>query len=429
MAVSTGNVDRKELLMRLLKVELKRILKTRLTVILLSAALLLSFLLAWLPVTFSLNSYIDTEGKTVTLKGLPSIAYEKQLQADIAGTVTSEKVRAALEEYQACLSRYGVDTSYDLPDGVYESEILPYAPLLHGIREAFADPNTGVAPGMMEIVPEKVDDYYSVCGERIVSLMKQEQKDHPAARQAAVDSYNQVEKPYQFFPGYSTNAMDYEIFLAFFIVLFCTVIAAPLFTSDYQTGADDIFRCTKYGKTKFACIKILAAFLICGTAYCLCAAVYILVSNSLWGWECTGTSMQMLYSIINLPDWNIGQLQNFVAVSGLLSLLAVVSLTAFLSSRFRNIAACLSTALLFCIMPIIIYMALPKEAGLWIYSILPASAVSLQTSILYAAADFNFWNIGSAAIWLPHVMLCAYAVEIPLFAGLAVYSYAKYRTK
>ena len=42
--------------MRLLKVELKRILKTRLTVILLSAALLLSFLLAWLPVTFSLNS-------------------------------------------------------------------------------------------------------------------------------------------------------------------------------------------------------------------------------------------------------------------------------------------------------------------------------------------------------------------------------------
>ena len=51
--------------MRLLKVELKRILKTRLTVILLSAALLLSFLLAWLPVTFSLNSYIDTEGKKI----------------------------------------------------------------------------------------------------------------------------------------------------------------------------------------------------------------------------------------------------------------------------------------------------------------------------------------------------------------------------
>lgn len=414
--------------MRLLRVELKRILKTRLTLILLAAALLLSFVMAWLPTTFSYNSYTDTTGKTVELKGLPSIAYEKELQADIAGTVTPEKVRQALESYQACLHKYGVESSYDLPDGVYAAEILPYAPLVHGIREAFANPNTGVAPGIPEIAPEKVDDYYGVCGERIASLMKQEQKKHPTAQQIAVDLYSQVKKPYLFFPGYSTDAMDYQILLALLIVLFCAVIAAPVFTSDYQTGADDIFRCTKYGKTKFAVVKILSAFLICGTAYCLCTAIYILVSNSLWGWECTKTSMQMLYSIINLPDMNIGQLQGFVAMSGLFSLLAVTSLTVFLSSRFKSIAACLSTALLFCILPVIVYMALPEEIGIWIYGILPAGAVSLQTSILYAAADFDFWNIGNTAIWLPHVMLGAYVVEIPVFAGLTIYSYITHKT-
>lgn len=415
--------------MRLLRVELKRILKTRLTLILLTAALMLSFVMAWLPTTFSYNSYTDTTGKTVELKGLQSIAYEKELQADIAGTVTPEKVRQALENYQACLNKYGVESSYDLPDGVYGAEILPYAPLVHGIREAFANPNTGIAPGIRDINPEKVDDYYDVCGERITSLMKQEQKYHPAAQQMAIRLYNQVEKPYLFFPSYSTNAMDYQILLALLVVLFCAVIAAPVFTSDYQTGADDIFRCTKYGKTKFAVVKVLSAFLICGTAYCLCAAIYILVSNSLWGWECTKTSMQMLYSIINLPNMDIGQLQVFVAVSGLLSLLSVTGLTVFLSSRFKNIAACLSTALLFCILPVIVYMSLPEEIGIWIYSILPASAVSLQTSILYAAADFDFWNIGNIAIWLPHVMLGAYVVEIPVFAGLAVWSYTRYRIR
>ncbi len=104
--------------MHLLKVELKRILKTRLTIILLCVALLLSFVMAWLPITFSYNSYTDEQGRRVELKGLKSIAYEKELQADIAGDVTSEKVRHALEEYQACLTRYGVETSYDLPDGV-----------------------------------------------------------------------------------------------------------------------------------------------------------------------------------------------------------------------------------------------------------------------------------------------------------------------
>lgn len=417
--------------MRLLKVEMKRILKTRLTVVLLSAALLLTLLMAWLPITFPSNSfsYTDAQGNKVEVNGLQGIAHKKEVQKDITGTVTPEKVRQAVEAYQACLNKYGAETSYDLPDGVYDTEILPYAPLVKGIREAFANPDTGIAPGILDIDPEKVDDYYGVCGERIVSLMKQEQKYHPAAQQTAIDLYSQVKKPYQFYPGYSTEAMDYQILLAFLVLLLCTVIAAPVFTSDYQTGADDIYRCTKYGNAKFGCIKILSACIICGTAYCLSAATYLLVSNSLWGWECTKTSMQILYSIISLPDMNIGQMQVFVAVSGLLGLLAMTSLTLFLSSRFKNIAACLSAALLFCILPVIVYMALPEEIGIWLYSVLPAGAVSLQTSILYAAADFSFWNIGSLAIWLPHVMIGAYVVELPVFAGLAVYSYCKYRTK
>lgn len=416
--------------MRLLKVEMKRILKTRLTVILLSAALLLTFVMAWLPITFPSNSfsYTDAQGNKVEVNGLQGIAHKKEVQADIAGTVTPEKVRRAVEDYQAVLNKYGVNTSYDLPDGIYETEILPYAPLVKGIREAFADPDTGIAPGILDIDPEKVDDYYGACGERIASLMKQEQKYHPAAQQAAIDLYSQVEKPYRFYPGYSTEAMEYQTLLAFLVLLLCTVIAAPVFTSDYQTGADDIYRCTKYGKTRFACVKLLSACIICETAYCLSAAVYLLVSNSLWGWECTKSSMQILYSIVSLPNMNIGQMQVFVAVSGLLGLLATTSLTLFLSSRFKNIAACLSAALLFCILPIVVYMALPEELAIWIYSVLPASAVSLQTSILYAAADFDFWNIGSLAVWLPHVMIAAYVVEIPVFAGLAVRSYITHKT-
>ncbi len=403
--------------MRLLKVELKRILKTRLTLI-------------RLPITFpsSSFSYTDAQGNRVEVNGLQGIAHKKKVQAAITGTVTPEKVRQALEDYQACLTKYGIESSYDLPDDVYENEILPYAPLVHGIREAFANPNTGVAPGILEIDPKKVDNYYDVCRERIVSLMRQEQKNHPAAQETAVDLYSQVKTPYVFYPGYSTEAMEYQNFLAYLVLLLCTVIAAPVFTSDYQTGADDIYRCTKYGNAKFGCIKILAAFIICGTAYLLSAIVYLLVSNSLWGWECTKSSMQMLFSIVNLPDMNIGQMQVFIAVSGLLGLLAATSLTLFLSSRLKNMAACLSVSLLFCILPVIVYMALPEEIATRIYSILPASAVSMQTSILYAAADFDFWNIGPLAIWLPHAMLGAYVVEIPLFAGLTLHSYITHRT-
>ena len=233
--------------MRLLKVEIKRILKTRLTVILLSAALLLTLLMAYLPITFPSSgcTYTDAQGNITELEGLQGISYKKKLQTVVTGTVTPEMARQAVETYQACLQKYGAETTYDLPDGVYDTEILPYAPLLRGIREIFADPDTGLAPAISDIDPEKVDNYYDLCDARIVSLMKQEQKDHPAAQQVAIDSFSQVDAPYVFYPGYSTEAMEYQTLLAYLILLLCTVIAAPVFTSDYQTGADDIYRCTK----------------------------------------------------------------------------------------------------------------------------------------------------------------------------------------
>ena len=409
--------------MRLMKLELKRVLKTRLTLILLSLSLVLSLVMAYIPTTFSYVSYLDDNGNTIKLLGLDAVQYLKTLQSDTAGEVTPQKVRQAVEDYQTCLTKYGVENTYDLPEGVYEAEILPYAPLLHGVREAFADPDSGIAPSLMDIDPEKIEDFYSACEARLDSLMKLEQRDHPRAQEAAKRLYNRVEMPYQLYPGYNTDAMDYQLLLSFLIVLFCTVIAAPIFTSDYQTGADDIYRCTKYGRVKFAVTKLLSALLICGTAFSLCAVVFLLVSNSLYGWECTKTSMQMLYSIVNLPNLNLGQLQWVCAGGYLLCLLATVSFTLFLSSRLRNVVASLSVSLVCCILPVILYVALPSEIGQLIYTVLPAGGVALQTSFLYTLVDFAFWNMGNLAIWTPYVMLGAYCVEIPLFLCLAVYSY------
>lgn len=414
--------------MRLMKLELKRVLKTRLTLILLALSLALSVLMAYIPTTFCSVSYLGADGNEIRVHGLAAVEQIKILQSGTRGEVTPQKVRQAVEAYQECLTKYGVETTYELPDGVYDREILPYNPLLHGVREAFADPDSGLAPSLMDVDPERIEDLYGACEARIDSLMKMEQKNHPAAQENAKAMYSRVDTPYQFYPGYNTDAMDYQLLLAFLIVLFCAVIAAPIFTSDYQTGADDIYRCTKFGRVKFAVTKIASALVICCAAFSLCAAVYLLVSNSLFGWECTKTSMQMLYSVVNLPNLNLGQLQWVCAGGYSLCLLATVSFTLFLSSRLRNVVASLSVSLVCCILPVILYVALPSEIGQWIYTILPAGGVALQTSFLYSLVDFAFWNIGNLAIWTPYVMLGAYCVEIPLFLCLAVHSYCAHKT-
>ena len=409
--------------MRIFPLELKRVLKSRLTWILLALALVLSVLLAWLPTTYCYSAYTDEAGNEINLTGLQSIAYEKERQADAAGIVTPERVREAVEIYQACLTSYGVAESYDLPEGVYEREILPIAPLLHGVKEAFADPDTGMAPTIMEIDPAQIDGYYSVCEARIASLMAMEQPDSPAAQRKAVEMYQRVEKPFEVYPGMSSTILDYQNIMGFLVLLFCVVIAAPVFSADYQSGADDILRCTRYGRAKLGAAKLLAALLISAAAFVLCAAVHILAVNSLFGWECTKTSVQMLYSIVTLTGMNIGELQRLFAAAGLLSVLATVSFTLFLSSRCKTTVASLASGLVFCIAPVVLSMAAPGELSAWLCSILPASGTSIQASILYAITDFRFLSLGGLAVWTPYAMIGACIIEIPLFGFLAVRSY------
>lgn len=405
--------------MRLLKLELKRILKTRLTIILLLSALFLSFLMAWLPTTFCHITYLDENGALHSLSGLDALRYEKQVQAFLSGDVTPGKVRKAVETAQRCLKEYGVEETYLLPPGVYGRDILPYAPLLRGAKQAFTDPVTGQVPTLLELDPKRVEDYYHACEERLLNQMA---GNSDAEQEAAEKLYSTVEKPFQFFPGYNTDPVDYQVILAMLILLMCAVIAAPIFTSDYQTGADDILRCTRHGQLRFALVKIASALLISSVTFCLSAVIYIAVSNSLFGWESTKTSMQLLYSAVNLGNMNIRQLQVFSAVGGGLSVLATVSVTLYLSSRCENTVAALGGALGLCILPTLLYAALPAWLGDWICGILPASGAGLQTSVLYATTDFTFLG----GIWLPYFMVAVYLIEIPCFTILSVRAYVRH---
>lgn len=412
--------------MKILRLELERVLKSRLTWILLALALLLSVLLAWLPITYCYSNYTDEAGNEVNLTGLASVAHEKERQAAATGMVTPERVREAVEAYQACLASYGVTESYDLPEGVYEREILPIAPLLHGVKEAFADPDTGMAPAIMEIDPEQIDDYDSVCEARLAALMAMEQPGSPGAQRKAVEMYRSIEKPFEVYPGMNSTVLDYQNMMGFLVLLFCVVMAAPVFSADYQSGADDILRCTRHGRATLGMAKLLAALFISGAAFIICAVLHIVVADSLFGWECTRTSVQMMYSIVSLADMDVGGLQFFFAVAGLLSVLASVSFTLFLSARCKSTVASLASALVFCIAPAVISMTAPGSLSAWLCSILPASGTSIQASVLYAITDFRFLNLAGLSVWTPYAMIGACVIEIPLFAFLAVRSYCRH---
>ncbi len=407
--------------MRVFCLELKRILKTRLTWILLLASFAMTLLMAWLPTTF-----VEVDGR----KGLAAVRRLKEIQADTAGEVTPEQLEAALIAYQQCLKEYGAETVYDLPEDVRTRRILPVTGVLHGVNEVYADPDTGIGPGLPNIDPAGLDDYYSDCRARLMSLMRMEQKEHPAAQAEAMRLYEKVETPYHFYPGFNTDALDYQILLGFVLTLFAAVIAAPVFSSDYQTGADDIQRCMRHGRLTLGAAKAGAALLVCGVTFSACMALFILITDSLFGWETAGTSVQMLYSATMLADMTVLKIQWFTAGASLLSLLATVALIVFLSARIRTTVAALAAALFCCVLPVFVYFAAPGSVGLWLRSLIPSSgAAGVQTSMLYTMLDYDFLNVGSLAVWLPEAMVIAAALELPLFAAAAVRSYVRHRLK
>ena len=129
--------------MRIYCLELKRVLKSRLSIILLLIALFMSAVMAWLPVTFEdINQYGQNGNKVAELNGLEAITYKKSLRSVNNGEVTPEKLKKALNIYQSAVSKYGEDSIYrgDFPANLYTEKVFPVESILGRLPEVFSDP-------------------------------------------------------------------------------------------------------------------------------------------------------------------------------------------------------------------------------------------------------------------------------------------------
>lgn len=411
--------------MRLFGLEIKRLLKSRRTLILLAVAMILSILMAYLPVSFESINRPNEDGTITELNGMAAIEYKRSLYSATYGEVSPEMVKEALETYQNCVKEYGPVEEDGFPLDVNVEKIVPIRPLLKGLAEVFADPLTGIAADWMDIDPDAIDQsYYDKCTEHLNDVMRNEQRDYPTAQQKASDKYAQVDTPFYLHAGMSKDAFDYIEFYILFLAILCVAIVAPIFANEYQTGADSILRATKHGRIRLAVTKILASCTILVVVFILGMTVHLLILNMAFGTECLKTSLQMLFSIINLSNFNLGQLQIILVLAGLLSILATISCTLFLSAKCKDSLTVLLSSIVMLLMPLFAYTALGAN---WISSILPSAGIGMQNNFLYQLINFNYLHIGQMSFWTPHIILVSAAVEIPIFLFLAVRSYNKHQ--
>ena len=410
--------------MRLLSLEIKRILKTKITWVLLLCSFVFAVLMAYLPVTFEGAIITDPDGNEREISGLKAVQYFQETD-ELFGEVTTEKLRQAVEAYQEVYEAYDSQYGNEVPAAVFYARLAKYRPFIRGIKEVFANPETGIAAGVRDLDIDRIEDYYEMLPKRLISIMDMEQKNYPSAKEAALRKFERVNIPYRYYYGASGNSMDYETLFIFLMTLFGVIITATVFSSDYQTKADDILRCTKHGRLRIAGIKVLAAFLITGSSYLICGIVWILVTNTLFGWEGTKTSMQLIFSVTSLVPFTIGQLQWVNLLGAFILFLATISFTLFLSARARDNVSALALGLTSALLPVIVYVSVPGALGDWLSCILPSGGIGLGNSILYSMYDFIFLQIGKTSFWNVDVLLLLGVIKIPVFIWGAVSSYCK----
>ena len=412
--------------MNLYKLELKRVCKTRLTALLLAIALVLAVVMAYLPVTFIGWTELDASGNEVRYTGLKAI--RKRQEQQVSGTITPDVMQEALEAYQRVYRQYDASSINDIPVEVFYKELARYQPLVNNAKEAFADPKTGMAPGVMGLTAEDMQNFYSQLPKRLESVIWLEQDGKPGYEQAqaiAQKKFDAVQKPFTYSFGVSSDAMDYQTLLSLLLTLLCAVIAAPVFASDAQTGAQDIQLCTKHGGLRLAVTKLAAALTVTGGAYLVCGVVWIVVTNTLFGWEGTKTSVQWLFSVTSLLPFTAGQLQWVMLLSNFALFLAAETFALAVSAWARSNLTALSAALVSVVAPLIVYMVVPGSLGEWLSTLLPAGGIGLSNALLYKMYSFDFLFAGGHAFFQADVLRALAPVKIVLFLALAVWGYRR----
>lgn len=414
--------------MRIFTAELKRFLKTRSVQITLLLGLLFAVALAYFPISFESYTYTDEDGQEVTVEGLEAIRMQRENQGQFHGEITEEKLAESIDRWHSFENRY----EGGLPDGIYDDrvsgsdyfqDVYPYEWILTRMSEAYAEPETGMALSREELTEEHADGFYQQIDRHLSDLLYLENgtgKKVDAAVSQAKTLYEQIDRPFYYESGISSNAVDYTVLIVFLLVILGTILAAPAFSGDYQTQAEQIIKCTKYGRRKLAVNRMLAGLLIMTVEYFLCISIFLLITDTAFGWESLKTSVQALLSVAVFLPVNIWELQILIALGGYISLLATICFTMFLSGRMKKIFSSSILALVFLFLPLLLYIMANGNVGNWLRCLLPSSGVGLNNSLTYALLDTKFVFAGDMAVWIPFVMVGAAAVEAVVFFFFAV---------
>ena len=408
------------------KLEMKRLLKTRSTWILMAAALLVTLILCCINIFGAY--YYSYDGKS--FHALDATEMRKIVTESAEGEWTPERIHdvfAQIDEVSA--NRRGIavegatNDNYEIVTGGNNSGAASIAgytnTFLRSIPQVFDVQYTS------EITPEMAAQYYTLRKAHIEEATTLNYG--PVAAEAALKLDENTAEPFYYEFGFGTGsdtASTLPVSL-FAVAIVCSIICAPVFASDYSTGADDIQRCARYGCKRLGKAKLLAAMTLSTALYIICAAVFVALTLAVYGDD--KTSAQLALDALVLIDIDMNGVLVLTLVAGFLSVLAMTAFTLYLSARMRSSVAVLAIALAVAMAPTFLVILLREGAlGDWLRLLLPSGGLGLGTGMIVDIQVGKFLTLGPVAVWTPFAALAVPALEAPVFTLLARRAYLRH---
>lgn len=405
--------------MRLYYLEMKRLIRTKSVWILMIAMVVLAAVMAYVPVTF-IRAYKTDAGNVQAVTGVQAVKISKETRKDMEGEVTEEKIRQAIRVLNEMYQEYGSSFMEEVSADVYAEKIYPIMPVLNIIEQVLAPDGKNLYN--MEAFDVKEEDaatIYEKYREEIQGLSQ-----NPELVKEMQKISGSVKTPFTYESGMTLETVDYYTIYLFLVMFAFIVIASPVYAAEYQTGADDVIRCTKNGRVRIAVTKILVTFTLAVATFVASSLTFVAVLYILYGGSGFGTSIQMGY-VFYLPALTIGSMLKLQIAGGVLFTLATVSFVLFLSSKCKNVQTALISAFGIAILPMILNMAGNNNVLNTMRCILPTGGFGLINGLQSELMARNFALVAGHYIWLPYILLVAAAVAVPVFVGLTIVSYCR----
>lgn len=405
--------------MRLYYLEMKRLIRTKSVWILMIAMVVLAAVMAYVSVTF-IRAYKTDAGNVQAVTGVQAVKSSKETRKDMEGEVTEEKIRQAIRVLNEMYQEYGSSFMEEVPADVYAEKIYPIMPVLNVIEQVLVPDGKNLYN--MEAFDVKEEDaatIYEKYREEIQGLSQ-----NPELVKEMQKISGSVKTPFTYESGMTLETVDYYTIYLFLVMFAFIVIASPVYAAEYQTGADDVIRCTKNGRVRIAVTKILVTFTLAVATFVASSLTFVAVLYILYGGSGFGTSIQMGY-VFYLPALTIGSMLKLQIAGGVLFTLATVSFVLFLSSKCKNVQTALISAFGIAILPMILNMAGNNNVLNIMRCILPTGGFGLINGLQSELMARNFALVAGHYIWLPYILLVAAAVAVPVFVGLTIVSYCR----